>query len=1780
MVFLASIAGVVNTHAQTLISQFDFNNNLSDNLSLSTCSLYNNAAISYSNGVLSYTAIGYPGGGILIDVPASAFTHTNYSIALEFSFGTIGSYRKIIDFINMTFDDGLYLNNDNLSFYPITTGTYTFAPNTLYTILLTRNGSTQVCDASVIVGGSLQSQFTFTDNSSLATFTTVGSNRRIHLFHDDSATNAEYSPTGCVSSVKIWNGLVTNACSIYSTVPSPTIILNSSTICAGNSIILNSTPSPSGGAISYSNGYTIHTFTSSGTFMTSSDLNLEYLIVAGGGGGSSGGGGAGGVLTGTNYPVASNQSVSITVGSGGTGAAGGASAGNPRSSSGGNSVLGTLTAVGGGGGGGNGSNPPLSGGSGGGGGYDQPSLSLAPGIALQGNAGGKSGFGGYGAGGGGGGAGSVGLNANILHIGGNGGNGLLSSISGATIYYGGGGGGGINDNNNTTTPGGGGMGGIGGGGTGSSMGYGSGAYFNGTSGTPGTGGGGGGTDPESSVSGNGGSGIVIIRYQTVSVASYTWSNGSNTPSISVSPSVTSIYSVAVTNTQGCIITSSNATISVNPNPTISVSSGSICAGYTYTMLPSGASTYTFSNGTAIVSPLITTSYSVTGTSAQGCVGTDTAVCNITVNITPTISVSSGSICTGNSYTLVTAGASSYTYSSGSAVVSPLNNTSYSVTGTSAQGCVGANMAVSNVTVTITPTITVNSGTICAGQIFTLTPIGANTYAYSSGSSTINPSSTTAYSVTGMSSAGCLSYNTAIALLTVNAVPSIAVNSGSICQGSTFVIIPTGASTYTVSGGSYTVSPLVNSTYSVSGTSSVGCMSAISALSNLTVNVTPSISVNSGSICINNSFIINPSGANSYTVSGSTFSVSPFVNTSYSVTGSSLAGCVSGNTAVANVTVYTRPVITVNSGSMCVGQIFTINPFGASTYTYSSGSSTVNPIINTSYSVTGTSTAGCLSINTAVASVTVNVVPGISVNSGTICSGQSFTILPSGASTYTITGNNFTVSPNSTSSYSVTGTSSAGCLSTVVAMSNLLVNITPTISVNSGSICQGSTFIITPSGANAYTISGNTFTVSPISNTSYGVIGSNTNGCVNNGSVLSNVLVSPSPTISVNSGSICSGVSFVMNPGGAVTYTFSSASATVTPNASNTYSVFGSSALGCISLTPAVSAVNVYATPIISVNNGTICQNSTFTMTPSGANTYTFSSGSSTVAPLSSSAYSVSGTSTAGCVSTIAAVSNVSVNNSPTLGVNSGTICEGSTFVIIPNGANTYTISGNNFSITPLVNTSYSVSGTGTNGCVNNTVAISSVSVYINPTVSAISGSICEGQNFTITPSGAITYTYSSGTAVVSPSASSNYTIVGSNVFGCISVTPAIMTVTVNTNPTITVISGSICFGQNFTINPSGAITYTFSGNNAVVSPTSTSVYTVNGTSAEGCSNIAIAISNVTVYALPNVSGAISNSVICSGNSVTVSGTGATTYTWNNGVDNGVAFSPSASTTYSVIGEDMNGCRNFASVGVTVNALPTLTVSSSNSLSCVREAVVILANGAHTFTWNNISMTNTLHVAPLSTTVYTVRGTDGNNCISIKTFTQQVSNCNNGITIIPYVTQVSCRGKDDASISVQAQVTFTNNQIIYLWAPSFLCPANNCHTLNDLKKGTYSVTLIISSTVTPTYMRNDTITHVFDILDENAPCDLTIYNGITANGDGVNDVFHVDNLQLETYKNNTVKIYNRWGQLVADIAGYNNTSKAWPMREELNPLQESTYFYVIDLGDGSKAIKGWLELIKN
>jgi propanediol utilization protein len=781
-------------------------------------------------------------------------------------------------------------------------------------------------------------------------------------------------------------------------------------------------------------------------------------------------------------------------------------------------------------------------------------------------------------------------------------------------------------------------------------------------------------------------------------------------------------------------------------------------------------------------------------------------------------------------------------------------------------------------------------------------------------------------------------------------------------------------------------------------------SAISACLNATLSaLTVSAGVNSGTISsyqwYSNSLNSNTGGTlvatnttsstvNTYTPSTSNAGTLYYYCTVNGSNGSSAKSSVSGG-----ITVNPSPTITVNNGVICAGQNFTINPNGANTYTIQGGSAVVSPTSNASFTVSGTSGAGCLSQVFATSNLTVNPNPTITVNNGTICVGQNFTINPSGANTYTIQGGNAVVSPPSNSSYTVIGTNSAtGCRSQTFATSSLIVNANPIITVNSGAICAGQNFTINPNGANTYTIQGGNAVVSPAVNTSYTVAGTSTAGCVSQAFATSNLIVNANPIITVNNGAICAGQNFTINPNGANTYTIQGGSAVVSPTSNASFTVSGTSGAGCVSQAFATSNLTVNPNPTITVNNGTICVGQNFTINPNGANTYTIQGGNAVVSPPSNSSYTVIGTnSVTGCRSQAFATSSLLVNANPIITVNSGAICAGQNFTINPNGANTYTIQGGNAVVSPPSNAIFTVAGTSTAGCVSQAVATSSLIVNQNPTITVNNGAICAGQNFTINPNGANTYTIQGANAVVSPSVNTTYTVIGTNtITGCRSQSFATSNLTVNPNPTVSISGASgICTGQNASLTANGATTYTWStGSNSasiITTPTANTTYTLTGSTPQGCSSFTTQLVTVQLSLSVSIAGP---TTVCYGEPANISGLGGVTYTWNTGATSStIAPTLTTTTTFSLIGAS-GTCSNTASTTISVTPNPTVTITGTNAI-CANGTSSLTVNGATTYTWSSGSTSASVVFSPSATSVYSVVGSYSTGCLNATTQTVTV-----------------------------------------------------------------------------------------------------------------------------------------------------------------------------------------------
>ncbi len=314
-------------------------------------------------------------------------------------------------------------------------------------------------------------------------------------------------------------------------------------------------------------------------------------------------------------------------------------------------------------------------------------------------------------------------------------------------------------------------------------------------------------------------------------STYTWtaSSGANPPgvgSVTVSPASNTTYTV-LTGSGSCTA-SAVSSVSVAPalNLTVTPTATTICGGGAGTSLTaSGASTYSWSPGTGLsttsgpavtANPSVTTNYTVSGSNGA-CTVTAVAsvsVTNISLTVTPTsatycaggapITISASGAATASSYTWTPA-AGLNTTSNGTVTATPSVTTTYTVVGSS-----GSCTSTKTVTINVPPPSTVSvvsTGTnICQGATgSTLTALGASTYSWIPGtglSSTTasvvvaNPSTTTTYTVGGLTAAGCLVYPTVVTVSVMPAVtPSVTASSASVCVGSTVSLsaAPTGGS---------------------------------------------------------------------------------------------------------------------------------------------------------------------------------------------------------------------------------------------------------------------------------------------------------------------------------------------------------------------------------------------------------------------------------------------------------------------------------------------------------------------------------------------------------------------------------------------------------------------------------------------------------------------------------------------------------------------------------------------------------------------------------------------------------------------------------------------------------------------------------------------------------------------------------------------------------------------------------------------------------------------------
>jgi hypothetical protein len=324
-----------------------------------------------------------------------------------------------------------------------------------------------------------------------------------------------------------------------------------------------------------------------------------------------------------------------------------------------------------------------------------------------------------------------------------------------------------------------------------------------------------------------------------------------------------------------------------------------------------------------------------------------------------------------------------------------------------------------------------------------------------------------------------------------------------------------------------------------------------------------------------------------------------------------------------------------------------------------------------------------------------------------------------------------------------------------------------------------------------------------------------------------------------------------------------------------------------------------------------------------------------------------------------------------------------------------------------------------------------VTVNSLPNVTVNSPSTCAGVATTLTANGATSFTWSNSatgaSTSVSPTSNASYTVTGTDANGCVNT--AVSNVTVTAAPNVTVNSQTICAGQSAILTGNGATSFSWNTGDATasitVNPTGTTSYTVTGSTGTGCQNTAIA--TVTVNNLPTVGTSSSASAaVCGGSNVTLTATGAATYSWNTGdVTDIISVNPASTTTYTATGTDANGCSNTSSITVNVNVAVIPTVSQAGN--------TLTASGATSYQWyldGNILVgeTNSTITATQNGS-YTVVTTDANGCsatsaavvvngIGIKEVVNTIAtNIYPNPTVGAFTVEISLDAKNDYTIEI-------------------------------------------------------------------------------------------------------------------------------------------------------------------
>ena len=362
----------------------------------------------------------------------------------------------------------------------------------------------------------------------------------------------------------------------------------------------------------------------------------------------------------------------------------------------------------------------------------------------------------------------------------------------------------------------------------------------------------------------------------------------------------------------------------------------------------------------------------------------------------------------------------------------------------------------------------------------------------------------------------------------------------------------------------------------------------------------------------------------------------------------------------------------------------------------------------------------------------------------------------------------------------------------------------------------------------------------------------------------------------------------------------------------------------------------------------------------------------------------------------------------------------------------------------------------------------------------------------------------------------------------------------------------ICLGESIVLAESGADTYTWdpadieAGIDYTPADAGTFTYTLTGTAeTTGCSNEATV--EVTINELPTVTASVDDASVCDGDSFIFTGDGAVSYSWDMGVVDGAPFTAGIGTeTYTVTGTDGNGCANTANVDATVNELPTVTATASETDVCFGAEVTFNGTGAMTYEWD-MGVENDLPalMETSGTVTFTVAGTDDNGCINTASVDVSIAN----EIIITFAPTDEIMGGDGA---IDATVTGGVSPYTFDWDNDATGDFDDTEDLSDIVGGDYVLVVKDADGCTNTITIN--VNSQLGIEGLTAG-EITIYPNPTS-----------DQITISSEGNFVYQLVAINGKMIANGTGFNQTNVS------LAELADGIYFITLTANNSTNRVK--------